>query len=79
MKIHEYQGKEILRNFGVPVPRGYPAFTVLEASEAAQKLGGARRARSAGGRRDVPPGGGRGARFHGQRGASFELVARAGP
>jgi succinyl-CoA synthetase beta subunit len=41
MKIHEYQGKEILRNFGVPVPRGYPAFTVLEAAEAAQKLGGA--------------------------------------
>ena len=40
MKIHEYQGKEILRNFGVPVPRGYPAFTVLEATEAAQKLGG---------------------------------------
>ena len=41
MKIHEYQGKEILRNFGVPVPRGYAAFTVLEATEAAQKLGGA--------------------------------------
>jgi len=40
MKIHEYQGKEILRQFGVPVPRGYPAFSVLEASEAAQKLGG---------------------------------------
>ena len=40
MKIHEYQGKEILRNFGVPVPRGYPAFTVHEAGEAAQKLGG---------------------------------------
>src|SRR3982075_3365087 len=40
MKIHEYQGKEILRRFGVPVPRGYPAFSVLEASEAAQKLGG---------------------------------------
>ena len=40
MKIHEYQGKEILRNFGVPVPRGYPAFTLLEATEAAQKLGG---------------------------------------
>ncbi len=34
MKIHEYQGKEILRQFGVPVPRGIPAFT------AAQKLGG---------------------------------------
>ena len=39
MKIHEYQGKEILRQFGVPVPRGYPAFTVQEAVEAAQKLG----------------------------------------
>lgn len=40
MKIHEYQGKEILRHFGVPVPRGIPAFTVQEAIEAAQKLGG---------------------------------------
>src|SRR5437899_7108516 len=40
MKIHEYQGKEILRNFGVPVPRGIPAFTVEEAVEAATKLGG---------------------------------------
>jgi succinyl-CoA synthetase beta subunit len=40
MKIHEYQGKEILRQFSVPVPRGYPAFTVQEAVEAAQKLGG---------------------------------------
>ena len=40
MKIHEYQGKEILRQFGVPVPRGYPAFSVMEATEAAQKLGG---------------------------------------
>ncbi len=40
MKIHEYQAKEILRQFGVPVPRGYAAFSVLEASEAAQKLGG---------------------------------------
>ncbi len=40
MKIHEYQGKEILRQFGVPVPRGYPAFSVREAGEAAQKLGG---------------------------------------
>jgi succinyl-CoA synthetase beta subunit len=40
MKIHEYQGKELLRQFGVPVPRGYPAFTVQEAVEAAQKLGG---------------------------------------
>ena len=40
MKIHEYQGKEILRQFGVPVPRGIPAFNVQEAVEAAQKLGG---------------------------------------
>ncbi|OYT89142.1 MAG: succinate--CoA ligase subunit beta [Burkholderiales bacterium PBB6] len=40
MKIHEYQGKEILRQFDVPVPRGYPAFNVQEALEAAQKLGG---------------------------------------
>src|SRR5450830_1267222 len=40
MKIHEYQGKDILRNFGVPVPRGIAAFTVQEAVEAAQKLGG---------------------------------------
>ena len=40
MKIHEYQGKEILRQFEVPVPRGIPAFTVQEAVEAAQKLGG---------------------------------------
>ncbi|HEX6720790.1 MAG TPA: ADP-forming succinate--CoA ligase subunit beta [Burkholderiaceae bacterium] len=40
MKIHEYQGKELLRNFAVPVPRGYPAFTTQEALEAAQRLGG---------------------------------------
>jgi succinyl-CoA synthetase beta subunit len=41
MKIHEYQAKELLRAHGVPVPRGYAAFTVREAAEAAQKLGGA--------------------------------------
>jgi succinyl-CoA synthetase beta subunit len=40
MKIHEYQGKELLRQAGVPVPRGIPAFTEQEAVEAAQKLGG---------------------------------------
>ena len=40
MKIHEYQAKEVLRKFGVPTPRGYPAFTVDEAVEAARKLGG---------------------------------------
>jgi succinyl-CoA synthetase beta subunit len=40
MKIHEYQGKELLRNYGVPTPRGFPAFSVEEAVEAAKKLGG---------------------------------------
>jgi len=40
MKIHEYQAKELLRAHGVPVPRGYAAFSVREAEEAAQKLGG---------------------------------------
>ena len=41
MKIHEYQGKEILRKYGVPTPRGLPAFSVEEATDAAKKLGGA--------------------------------------
>ncbi len=41
MKIHEYQGKEIVRRYGVPVPRGMRAFSVQEAVEAAQQLGGA--------------------------------------
>ena len=40
MKIHEYQGKQILKEYGVPVPRGTPAFTVDEAVHAAEKLGG---------------------------------------
>src|SRR5687768_2754644 len=40
MKIHEYQGKEIFRKFGLPTPRGFPAFSVDEALEAAKKLGG---------------------------------------
>ncbi len=40
MKIHEYQGKEIFRKYGVPTPRGFPAFSVEEALEAAKKLGG---------------------------------------
>jgi len=40
MKIHEYQGKELLKKFGVTVPRGFPAFSVDEAVEAAEKLGG---------------------------------------
>jgi len=40
MKIHEYQGKEIFRKFGLPTPRGFPAFSVDEAVDAAKKLGG---------------------------------------
>src|SRR5262249_2274284 len=40
MKIHEYQGKEIFRKFGIPTPRGFPAMSVDEAVDAAQKLGG---------------------------------------
>ena len=40
MKIHEYQGKEILRKFGVAVPRGKVAFSVDEAVAAAEELGG---------------------------------------
>ena len=40
MKIHEYQGKEILRRYHVAVPRGIPCFSVDEAVSAAEKLGG---------------------------------------
>ncbi|MFG1262209.1 ADP-forming succinate--CoA ligase subunit beta [Xanthobacter aminoxidans] len=40
MNIHEYQAKAILRDFGVPVSRGFPAFTPEEAEAAASKLGG---------------------------------------
>ncbi len=40
MKIHEYQAKEILRQFGVPTLRAIPAFSVDEAQKAAQELGG---------------------------------------
>ncbi len=38
MKIHEYQGKELLKKFGVPVPRGIVARTPDEAFEAAKEL-----------------------------------------
>ena len=41
MKIHEYQGKEIFRHFGMATPRGIPAFSVDEAVKAAETLGGA--------------------------------------
>jgi len=40
MNIHEYQAKELLAKFGVPVPAGYPAMSVDEAVEAAKKLPG---------------------------------------
>jgi succinyl-CoA synthetase beta subunit len=40
MNIHEYQAKDVLRGFGVPVPKGKPAFTVEEAVAAAQELPG---------------------------------------
>ena len=40
MKIHEYQGKQILRKFGVTVPRGIACMSVEEAVKAAETLGG---------------------------------------
>src|SRR6185437_16883673 len=40
MKIHEYQAKEILRKYGVPVPDGEMATTLEEADKAAKALFG---------------------------------------
>mgnify|MGYP003378990150 FL=1 len=40
MKIHEYQGKELLKKFGVTVPRGVFCLSVDEAVKAAETLGG---------------------------------------
>ena len=40
MNIHEYQAKELLRQFGVPTPRGMAAFSAREAAEAVQQLSG---------------------------------------
>ena len=40
MNIHEHQGKAVLAEFGVPVPRGFAAFSVEEAVDAGRKLGG---------------------------------------
>jgi succinyl-CoA synthetase beta subunit len=40
MKVHEYQGKVLLRSFGVPTPRGEVVDTPAEAREVAKKLGG---------------------------------------
>ena len=40
MNIHEHQAKAVLKEFGVPVPAGFPAFTVDEAVKAAKALKG---------------------------------------
>ena len=40
MNIHEHQAKAVLKEFGVAVPRGFPAFSVEEAVKAAEQLGG---------------------------------------
>jgi succinyl-CoA synthetase beta subunit len=40
MKIHEFQAKEILKKFGVPVPAGAPAYSPEEAVEVAKQIGG---------------------------------------
>ena len=40
MNIHEYQAKQVLKAYGVPVAKGLPAFTVDEAVKAAETLGG---------------------------------------
>ena len=42
MKIHEYQGKDILREYGVAVPNGKACFSVDEAVAAAEEIGGSR-------------------------------------
>jgi succinyl-CoA synthetase beta subunit len=38
MNIHEYQGKQIFTRYGIPVPKGIPAFSVAEVKSAAEKL-----------------------------------------
>jgi succinyl-CoA synthetase beta subunit len=38
VKIHEYQGKQLFAKYGVPIPKGYPAFSVDEAETAAKRL-----------------------------------------
>src|SRR6201985_1545454 len=42
MNIHEHQAKAVLREFGAPVPRGFPAFNVKDAVKAAQELKGSK-------------------------------------
>ncbi len=40
MKVHEYQGKQLLQSYGVATPRGRVCFTVDEAVDAAEEIGG---------------------------------------
>ncbi len=40
MKIHEYQAKEIMRSYGIPVPKGKMAETPEEARKVAEEIGG---------------------------------------
>ncbi|HOP41275.1 MAG TPA: acetate--CoA ligase family protein, partial [Geobacteraceae bacterium] len=40
MNIHEYQAKDILRSYGVPVPRGRLALTADQVERAAREMGG---------------------------------------
>ena len=40
MNLHEYQSKEMFAEYGIPVPKGYPARSAQEAEDAARKLGG---------------------------------------
>ncbi len=40
MNIHEYQAKAVLKEFGVPVPRGIPVLRAADAVAAAEALGG---------------------------------------
>jgi succinyl-CoA synthetase beta subunit len=40
MNIHEYQGKDVLRKYGVTTPRGFPCLSADEAADAATRLGG---------------------------------------
>ena len=38
MKVHEYQGKELFRKYGIPTPNGIPVFSVAEALKAYDEL-----------------------------------------
>ena len=42
MNIHEYQAKELLQTYGVPVPIGSVAFNATQAGQAAEEIGGSR-------------------------------------